>query len=159
MPRKGLKQIHEWLTLTDTANDAIAASTLVVYNLVVGTTDLLAGQPIDEGTIRRVFLYYSIVQGAADGVWHAGLMVQNNEGNSVNPRTSANDARWMWWGTGFLAANNIFNQNDFNTRPVDVKVMRKIQRNDVLRFYYVNTTASALLIQARVMLGAGLRRA
>lgn len=156
--RSKLRQNIEWLSTTGTALTAIAAATVNVNNLLVGTTDLVAGQPIDEGTVRRILFFPTILQGVASGVWHLGIMVQNNEGNTVNPRSAANDERWMFWYTGFLQAGAQFGPTDFFVRPFEVKVNRKLSRNDVLRVYYINTTASSILMQSRVAFGAGLKR-
>lgn len=151
-----LKQATRWEALTDTAIDAIAADTVTNYNLLVGTDVFPANAVPDEGTIRQILLFLMVLQGATGGLFHAGVMV--TEGGALDPRTEAEDAKWMWWWTHYLPAATIFQPQDFINMPFVIRVKRKIRRDEILRFCYVNTEASSVLVQSRTLFGAGLER-
>jgi len=149
-----IKQAVRWEALTDTAIDAVAADTVTSYTLAAGTDLMAAASTVDIGTIRQILLYLMVLQGATAGIFHCGILV----GSALDPRTEAEDSHWMWWWTHYLGAATIFQPLDFVTVPIVVRVKRVLRREDVLRFVYVNTEASSVLVQTRVLVGAGLER-
>lgn len=155
----GLKQQLSWKATTATAATAVAAATVAVENHLIGTTVLPTSGPLEEGTIRRVLLYVSVLGGAANAMVHMGLMVQQNEAGNIDPRTGADDERWMWWFANRIDLGVLWQPADFNGRPFDIRVNRKFTNRDVLRFYIVSTSNLSFAVHTRVLFGTGLRRA
>lgn len=139
------RQEHAWTTLLDSTS---LANGVIRFDSLVQPTDWVVR--VGQGTctlvrIRGHMSFYPATNTAGQASIRAAIIVADEDDATFNPvsATEYDDGDVLWTWNGYCGAS-VDNWRLAPETAIDVKVMRKIRRNDYIYLVYSNSTVGAL---------------